>query len=76
MLDLINRSHNDPENKNSQKSMKWILLDSIIIGVIGMCASMPTTIPTVADLWVMFKAFLGSFILQIAIERGLKRTEA
>jgi hypothetical protein len=76
MLDIINRSHNDPENINSQKSFKWILLDSIIIGVIGMCASMPSTIPTVADLWVMFKAFLGSFLLQIAVERGLKRIKA
>jgi surface polysaccharide O-acyltransferase-like enzyme len=75
MLDLVNRSHKDPEGRNSQKSLRWILVDSVIIGMIAMCAAMPSTIPTAADLWVMFKAFLGSFVLQLAVERGLKRKE-
>jgi hypothetical protein len=50
-------------------------VDSVIIGLIAMCAAMPGTIPTAADLWVMFKAFLGSFVLQLAVERGLKSKE-
>lgn len=73
MLDVVNRSHSDPKGKNTRKEMKWILIDSIIIGVIAMCAAMPSTIPTVCDLWVMFKAFLVAFAVQLAIERGLKR---
>jgi hypothetical protein len=73
MLDIVNRAHNDPDKKNTRKAFKWILFDSIIIGAIAMCAAMPSTVPTAADLWVMFKAFLGSFILQLAIERGLKK---
>lgn len=73
MLDVVNRSHTNPDGKNTQKEMKWILVDSIIIGVIAMVASIPSTVPTVANLWVMFKAFLGAFIVQLAIERGLKK---
>lgn len=73
MLDTVNRSHTNPEGKNARKDMKWILVDSAIIGAIAMCAAMPSTVPTIPDLWVMVKAFLGSFILQLAIERGLKR---
>jgi hypothetical protein len=73
VLDLLNRKHTNPEGKNKRKSMKWIIIDSIIIGGIAMCASMPSAIPTANDLWVMFKAFLGSFLFQLAIERGLKR---
>jgi hypothetical protein len=73
MLDIVNRSHSDPNGENTQKPWKWILIDSVIIGGIAMAASMPSTIPTVADLWVMFKAFIGSFILQLAVERGLKK---
>jgi hypothetical protein len=53
--------------------MKWMIIDSAIIGCIAMCAAMPSTIPAVNDLWVMFKAFFGSFVFQLAIERGLKR---
>jgi hypothetical protein len=73
MLDIVNRSHSDPNGENAQKPWKWILVDSVVIGGIAMVANMPSAIPTAADLWVMFKAFIGSFILQLAIERGLKK---
>jgi hypothetical protein len=52
-----------------------MLVDSVIIGVIAMAAAMPSAVPTAADLWVMFKAFLGAFIVQLAVERGLKKEE-
>lgn len=73
MLDIVNRKHTNPNSENSQKPWKWILVDSIIIALIAMFAVMPTTIPDVQSLWIMFKAFLISFILQLAVERGLKR---
>lgn len=73
MLDMTNREHTNPEKKNTQKDLKWILIDSLIIGIIALCAVMPATVPTVEHLWVMLKAFLGAFILQLAIERGLKK---
>jgi len=75
MLDMINRSHTNPERKNKRKPFKWIIIDSVIVGLIAMAAAMPSTIPTVNELWVMFKAFFGSFVLQLAIERGIKRAD-
>jgi len=73
MMDMLNRKHNDPDGKNSRKPLVWILVDSIIIALIAICAVMPETIPTEAELWVMFKAFLVALVFQLAIERGLKR---
>ena len=73
MLDMVNRSHCNPNGKNSRKSWKWMVLDSVIIGAIAMCAQMPDVIPALNDLWVMGKAFLIAFITQLAIERGLKK---
>lgn len=73
MLDMLNREHTNPDGTNTQKPLKWILIDSMIIAVIAMCAVMPETIPSKAELWLMLKAFLISFIFQLAVERGLKR---
>lgn len=73
MLDIIHRGHTNPERKNSRKPFKWILLDSVIIGGIAAWACAPNWIPSVADIWVMFKAFCGAFLLQVAVERGIKR---
>ena len=73
MIDMTNRSHNDPDNKNTRKAWKWIILDSAIIGAIAIGASMPSGVPTIAEVWVMAKAFFIAFIFQVAIERGLKK---
>lgn len=73
MLDMFNRTHTNPEGKNTKKPYKWILIDSLIIGGIAMAASMPSTVPTAVDLYVMLKAFVGSLLIQLAIERGIKR---
>lgn len=73
MLDILDRKHTNPTKKNSRKPMKWILLDSAIIGGIAFAAVMPAAVPTANEVWVMLKAFFGAFILQLAVERGLKR---
>lgn len=62
----------NPNGKNSVKPWKWILIDSIIIALIAMVAVMPSAVPTETELWVMFKAFLAAFVVQLAIERGIK----
>lgn len=72
MLDLVNRKHVNPNGENTQKPWKWILIDSLIIALIAMVAVMPSTMPDVNSVYVMFKAFLISFVLQLAVERGLK----
>ena len=74
VLDLVHRGYQNPDGKNKPKPMKWILLDSVVIGLIAFCAVMPSTVPTAVEVWVMFKAFLGSFVFQLAVERGIKPT--
>lgn len=75
MLDMVNRSHTAKGRGNPRKALKWILVDSAIIGAIAMAASMPGSAPGLPELWVMFKAFFGAFVLQLAVERGLKKAE-
>lgn len=76
MLDILHRGHTNPERKNKRKPFKWILIDSAIIGGIAMLAASPIIFPTsLNDVYVMLKAFGGSFLVQLAIERGIKRGE-
>lgn len=70
---MYHREHQNPDGKNSQKPFKWIIIDSLIIGLIAVFATMPNVVPTLDQLWVMLKAFGGAFIFQLAVERGLKR---
>jgi len=75
LVDMLNRKHTNPNKKNMRKPLEWIIIDSVIIGAISMGASMPSTVPTLLDCWVMFKGFFIAFIFQLAVERGLKRKE-
>jgi len=69
MLDFTYSS--DPENKT--KSIKWILLDSLIIAGIAFVSALPSDrLPTLLDAYVALKAFIYSFLLQLAVERGIK----
>ena len=76
MVDLINRAHNEEDGKNHRKPWRWMIIDSIIIGVIALVAVMGNEPPGWPELWVMLKAFIGAFALQLAIERGIKRAGA
>jgi len=73
VLDMVNRSYTAEEGGNPRKPLRFILLDSALIGAIAMGASMPSTVPTWAEAWVLFKAFFIAFIYQLAVERGLKK---
>jgi len=73
VLDMVNRSAASPTRTNSRKAMKWILIDSAIIGGIALWAVSPAGWPTWADLWVMARAFGAAFVAQLAIERGIKK---
>ena len=73
---MLNLSGPDgsPENTGvKRKAWRWMLIDSAIIGGIALAAVMGNTPPGWAEAWVMLKAFTGAFVLQLAIERGLKR---
>jgi len=55
-----------------QKPLSMILVDSLVVGVIALLALMPTGIPNLQQWYTMARAFLGAFILELAVERGLK----
>ena len=73
VLDIANRSHTNSKKKNSRKPFKWILIDSALIGLISCLATLPETFPTLQHCWTAVKAFLGGFILQMIVERGIKK---
>ena len=64
----------DPPQRNPGKPLRWILLDSLIIAGIAFVASLPgDRLPSLLDVYVAVKAFIYSFLVQLAVERGIKR---
>lgn len=62
----------DPPERNPGKPLKWILIDSLIIAGISFVATLPEHIPALNELYISLKSFAYSFLLQLAVERGLK----
>lgn len=73
MLNMSGYSNSAKGNSPSRKSWKWMLIDAAIIGAIASFAGIGGGGPTLATLWIAFKAFGLSFFMQLAVERGLKR---
>jgi len=63
----------DPPERNPGKPIKWIVLDSLIIAGIAFVSALPDRPPTWAEVYVALKAFTYSFLVQLAVERGIKR---
>jgi hypothetical protein len=69
MLDFAH----DPPDRNPGKPWKWIVVDSLIIAGIAFTAVLPSDrLPTLLDAYVAVKAFAYSFLVQLAVERGIK----
>jgi hypothetical protein len=69
MLDL---AHTSAERQNT-KSITWMALDSLIIAAIAFLAALPVDrLPNIFDLYVALKAFAYGFLVQLAVERGIK----
>lgn len=69
---LLDFTHN-PSGRTSGKPFKWIIIDSLIIASLTFLASLPhNALPTINELYISLRAFFYAFLLQIAIERGLK----
>jgi len=63
----------DPPERNLGKPLKWIVLDSLVIAGIAFVASLPgDRLPSVLDFYIALRAFLYSFFMQLAVEKGLK----
>jgi len=68
----MNVAYNDPPDRT--KPWKWIIIDSAIIGGIAFVASLPTNhLPSLLEIYIGIKAFLYSFLVQVALERGIKK---
>lgn len=63
----------DPPDRNPGKPWKWILIDSAILAGIAFISALPgSRLPTIMDLYTAIKAFIYVFLVQVAIERGIK----
>jgi len=50
-----------------------MIIDSLVIAGIAGLATLPSDrLPYITDLYIAIKAFLYSFLVQIAVERGIK----
>ena len=63
----------DPPDRNPGKPWLWMVLDSLIIAGIAFISTLPgNRLPELIDLYVAVKAFVYAFLIQLAVERGLK----
>jgi len=63
----------DPPERNPGKPWIWILIDSLIISGITFISTLPSDrLPSTFDLYISLKSFVYAFLIQVAVERGLK----
>lgn len=63
----------NPPTRNPGKPWKWIIIDSLIVAGIAFVSALPTArMPTLTDLYVAVKAFVYTFLVQTALEKGIK----
>jgi hypothetical protein len=63
----------DPPDRNPGKPWVWMVIDSLIIAGIAFISVLPgDRLPSLLDTYVALKAFIYSFLVQVAVERGLK----
>ena len=73
VLNMSGRNTSSENTGSSRKTWKWMLIDSAIVGGIATFAAINSAGPTWGTAWVAFKAFGAAFLLQLYVERGLKR---
>jgi hypothetical protein len=63
----------DPPDRSPGKPWIWMIIDSLIIAGIAFISALPgDRLPSMLDTYVALKAFIYSFLVQVAVERGLK----
>ena len=73
MLNISRQTNPGEESGDGRKTWADMLVDSAIIGGIAVFASIGSMPLTWDTSWIAFKAFGAAFLVQLAIERGLKR---
>ena len=73
MLNMSGLNNSTTSDESGRKAWKWMLIDSVIIGAIGFFSSLPEGVPTYTTFYIAIKAFGLAFVIQLAMESGLKR---
>lgn len=73
MLDMHGKEAAVAGANDGRKAWRAMIIDAAIIGGIATFAAVGSMPPSYEMLWISFKAFGGAFLLQLAIERGIKR---
>jgi hypothetical protein len=69
MLDFLRTSYTN----GNTKTLKDIVIDSLIVAAIVFVASLPSEhMPNVVEMYIAIKAFLYTFLIQFAVEKGIK----
>lgn len=63
----------DPPDRNPAKPLVWMIIDAAIIAAISFIAALPIDrLPNLTEVYIALRAFAYSFLLQLAVERGIK----
>lgn len=73
MLNVISPQGGAANDDTGRKTWTWMLLDSAIIGGIGLFTELISGPPSIEGLYKAVVSFGLAFFIQLAIERGLKR---
>jgi hypothetical protein len=69
MLDFLRTSYTN----GNTKTLKDIVIDSLIVAAIVFVASLPSEhMPSAVEMYIAIKAFLYTFLIQFAVEKGIK----
>ena len=74
MLNIASKTRSaENPGEDPRKTMREMLIDAAIIGAIAVFAVIGSAPPTWETAWIVLKAFGAAFVIQLAVERGLKR---
>jgi hypothetical protein len=73
MLNIASHRAASSAQEDTRKTWREMLIDSAIIGAISVFAVIGSEPPTWNTVWIAFKAFGAAFVIQLAVERGLKK---
>jgi len=63
----------DPPNRPPRKPLKWIVIDSLIVGAFMFVAALPyDRPPTWSELYISLRAFAYFFLFELMFELGIK----
>jgi len=63
----------DPPDRPPRKPLKWIIIDSLIVGAFMFVSALPyDRPPCINDFYISIRAFLYFFLFELMFEMGIK----